>query len=84
MTKNAALTYAADNIRVNSIHPGIVDTPMIRAQDAELTGEIVDSTPLGRIAEPREVAYGALFLACGESSYVTGVELVIDGGFTVQ
>jgi NAD(P)-dependent dehydrogenase (short-subunit alcohol dehydrogenase family) len=84
MTKNAALTYAGDNIRVNSLHPGIVDTPMIRAQDADLTGEIVDATPLGRIAEPREVAYGALFLACGESSYVTGIELVIDGGFTVQ
>jgi NAD(P)-dependent dehydrogenase (short-subunit alcohol dehydrogenase family) len=84
MTKNAALTYAADKIRVNSVHPGIVDTPMVRAQDTEITAQIVGRTPLGRIAEPREVAYGALFLACGESSYMTGTELVIDGGYTVQ
>lgn len=84
MSKNAALSYVGDGIRVNSLHPGIVDTPMIAAQDEDITAAVVDATPMKRLADPRELAYGALFLACDESSFVTGAELVVDGGYTVQ
>ncbi|NTD86789.1 MULTISPECIES: SDR family NAD(P)-dependent oxidoreductase [Rhizobium/Agrobacterium group] len=83
MSKNAALTYVGDNIRVNSLHPGIIGTPMIDAQDAGITQAIVDITPMKRLGRPDEIAYGALFLASDESSYMTGAELVIDGGYTV-
>jgi NAD(P)-dependent dehydrogenase (short-subunit alcohol dehydrogenase family) len=83
MSKNAALTYVSENIRVNSLHPGIIDTPMIAAQDPAITRAIVDITPMKRLGRPIEIAYGALFLASDESSYMTGAELVIDGGYTV-
>lgn len=82
MSKNAALTYVADGIRVNSIHPGIIHTPMIEAQDPGITDMIVGITPMKRLGRPEEIAYGALFLASDESSYMTGAELVIDGGYT--
>ena len=83
MSKNAALTYVSSNIRVNSLHPGIVDTPMIAAQDKAITDAIVAITPMKRLGRPEEIAFGALFLASDESSYMTGAELVIDGGYTV-
>lgn len=83
MSKNAALSYVGDGIRVNSLHPGIIDTPMIAAQNADITAAVVASTPMKRLGTPIEVAYGALFLASDESSYMTGAELVIDGGYTV-
>lgn len=82
MSKNAALTYVGDGIRVNSIHPGIVSTPMIDAQDSSITAAIVNITPMKRLGRPEEIAYGALFLASDESSFMTGAELVIDGGYT--
>lgn len=82
MSKNAALTYVGDNIRVNSLHPGIIETPMIAAQDSGITDAIVAITPMKRLGRPEEIAYGALFLASDESSYMTGTELVIDGGYT--
>lgn len=84
MTKNAAITYANRGIRVNSIHPGIVDTPVIAAQDAEANAYVVGQTPLGRMGRPEEIAAGALFLASDESSFVTGIELVIDGGYLAR
>ena len=82
MSKNAALTYVGDGIRVNSIHPGIIRTPMIDAQDPRITDSVVSITPMKRLGRPEEIAYGALFLASDESSYMTGAELVIDGGYT--
>ncbi|RWE22156.1 MAG: SDR family oxidoreductase [Mesorhizobium sp.] len=82
MSKNAALTYVGDGIRVNSIHPGIISTPMIDAQDSGITAAIVNITPMKRLGRPEEIAYGALFLASDESSFMTGAELVIDGGYT--
>ncbi|RWM94344.1 MAG: SDR family oxidoreductase [Mesorhizobium sp.] len=82
MSKNAALTYVGDGIRVNSIHPGIISTPMIDAQDSSITAAIVNITPMKRLGKPEEIAYGALFLASEESSFMTGAELVIDGGYT--
>jgi 3alpha(or 20beta)-hydroxysteroid dehydrogenase len=84
MTKNAAMTYVADGIRVNSVHPGFIDTPLTQAQAPELNKIVVASTPMKRGGKPIEVAYGCLFLACDESSYVTGAELAIDGGYLAQ
>lgn len=83
MSKNAALSYVGDGIRVNSLHPGIIDTPMIAAQDPGITAAVVAATPMKRLGRPMEIANGALFLASDESSYMTGAELVIDGGYTV-
>jgi 3alpha(or 20beta)-hydroxysteroid dehydrogenase len=84
MTKNAAMTYVADGIRVNSVHPGFIDTPLTRAQAPELNEVVIASTPMKRGGTPIEVAYGCLFLASDESSYVTGAELAIDGGYLAQ
>jgi NAD(P)-dependent dehydrogenase (short-subunit alcohol dehydrogenase family) len=84
MSKNAAMTYVADGVRVNSVHPGFIDTPLTQAQAKELNDAVIASTPMKRSGNPSEVAYGCLFLACDESSYVTGAELVIDGGYLAQ
>ena len=91
MTKTDALLYAADNIRVNSIHPGYIWTPLVEALAEEST-EGVDEFrknldalhPIGHFGEPMDIAYGALYLASPESKFVTGSELVIDGGYTAQ
>ena len=85
-TKSAAIQYAKDGIRVNSVHPGAIDTPMAgeRLTNPELQREANERSPLGRTAHPDEVAYGVLFLASDESSFMTGSELVIDGGATAQ
>jgi NAD(P)-dependent dehydrogenase (short-subunit alcohol dehydrogenase family) len=83
MSKNAALSYVEDGIRVNTLLPGIAQTPMVLAQPPEMTQEVIDATPMKRLAEPREIAAGALFLASDEASFMTGAELVIDGGYTV-
>ena len=81
-SKAAAVQYATDNIRVNSVHPGFTDTPM--TLDIHSQKKIRDArekmTPLGRLGLPDDIAYGILYLACDESSWVTGIELVIDGG----
>jgi len=81
LSKNAAITYVKDGIRVNSIHPGLVATPLIDAQDADLTEAARLATPMARAADPREIAFGVLFLASEESSFMTGAELVLDGGY---
>lgn len=82
LSKHAAVTYAPDNVRVNSIHPGITATaPVLIDQPAEATAAIVAATPLGRMAQPIEIANGVLFLASDESSFMTGSELIIDGGY---
>jgi 3alpha(or 20beta)-hydroxysteroid dehydrogenase len=85
MTKTAALEYGKAGIRVNSIHPGGIDTPMTRTEDlGEMTAEEQDamygSFALGRVGQPEEVANLALFLASDESSYCTGAEFLVDGG----
>lgn len=86
MTKAAALEYAKQGIRVNSIHPGIIDTPIVG--DSKITREAVEqfklATPLGRMGRPEEIAHGSLFLCSDEASFITGAELVIDGGWTAQ
>lgn len=85
LTKSLAIQFAKDGIRCNIIHPGIVETPMQAPYlTEELRREFKTGIPLGRIAHPREIAHVALFLASDESSYMTGAELVVDGGFTAQ
>ena len=86
-TKSTAIQYAADGIRANSVHPGIIETPMsiptILTTEEQRETQI-DRTPLGRIGTADDVASGVLFLASDESSFITGSELVIDGGLTAQ
>jgi NAD(P)-dependent dehydrogenase (short-subunit alcohol dehydrogenase family) len=85
-SKSAALQYARDQIRVNSIHPGFVDTPMARPGllGNESGKARMDATPLGRFGRPIDIAMGCLYLASDEASWVTGSELVIDGGMTAN
>ena len=83
-TKSAAVEYARDNIRVNSIHPGTIWTSMSTYKRAFTREERAKTIPMRRVAEPEEIAYPALFLASDESSYITGSELVIDGGATAE
>ncbi|MGI5440035.1 SDR family NAD(P)-dependent oxidoreductase [Streptomyces shenzhenensis] len=84
MTRNAAITYATENIRANAVLPGWIRTPMTEAQTREFNDAVIASTPMARGAEPRDIAYGCVYLASDESSYVTGTDLVIDGGFLAR
>jgi NAD(P)-dependent dehydrogenase (short-subunit alcohol dehydrogenase family) len=82
-TKAAAVRYGPQGVRVNSVHPGYMP-PMLNATNAGERADKIAMTPLRRLGEPIEVAYGVLFLASDEASFVTGTELVIDGGFIAQ
>jgi 3alpha(or 20beta)-hydroxysteroid dehydrogenase len=84
MTRSAALSLIPDNIRVNSVHPGFIDTPLTQAQDPDINKWVIGQTPMGRAGKPREIANGVLFLASDEASFVTGTGLFIDGGYTAQ
>jgi len=85
-SKSAALQYAKDQIRVNSVHPGFVDTPMARPGllGNESGKARMDATPLGRFGKPSDIAFGCLYLASDEAAWVTGSELVIDGGMVAN
>ncbi|MBS1843229.1 MAG: glucose 1-dehydrogenase [Actinobacteria bacterium] len=82
MTRSAALKLAGDGIRVNAICPGIIRTPM-NEMEPELD-VYIDATPLKRLGEPKEVSYAVLFLASDEASFVTGADLLVDGGYVAQ
>jgi NAD(P)-dependent dehydrogenase (short-subunit alcohol dehydrogenase family) len=86
LTKTTALQYAREHIRANSVHPGPIVTPMTerRRADAATYQRMLSRIPLGRYGEAEEVAYAVLYLASDESAFVTGSELVIDGGWTAQ
>ena len=85
-SKAAAIQYAPDKIRVNSVHPGFVDTPMTEPghSNPDVAKQRMEATPLGRFGTPADIAAGCLYLASDESSWVTGSELVIDGGMTAN
>ncbi len=86
LTKTTAIQYAQEGIRANSVHPGPIDTQMLDEvfPDQESRENRVSNIPIGRMGTVDDVAYGVLFLASDESSYMTGSELVIDGGFTAS
>jgi NAD(P)-dependent dehydrogenase (short-subunit alcohol dehydrogenase family) len=91
MTKNDAITYAAERIRVNSIHPAYIWTPMVENHLKSLGGDLEAAKaaagaahPVGHMGEPDDIAWAAVYLACDESKFVTGAELVVDGGYTAR
>ncbi len=86
LTKSTAIQYASESIRVNSVHPGPIATPRNaeRRADPAIYNLMVSRIPLGRYGRPEEIALGVLYLASDDASFVTGSELVIDGGWTAQ
>lgn len=85
LTKSTAIQHAKEGIRANSIHPGTIETPMTAdLLSGEGREDRMNRTPLGRLGRSEDIAYGALYLASDEASFVTGSELVIDGGRTAQ
>src|SRR5277367_4109998 len=82
LSKAAAVQYAPDKIRVNSIHPGVILTPMVDVVPREDLQPMIDLAPMKRAAHPDEVGWAVLFLASDEASFITGSELVVDGGYT--
>ena len=85
LTKNAALHWATEGIRVNSIHPGFIDTPLLeQAKGTPFEDLMVQTTPMARLGLPEEVAAGIAYLASDDASFVTGTELYVDGGYTAR
>lgn len=81
LTKTAALQWAKENVRVNSVHPGFIDTPILG--DSDRSG-LIAATPMGRLGKPDDIATVIRFLASDEASFMTGSEIVVDGGYTAQ
>ena len=84
LTRSLAIVYAKYKIRANTIHPGAIDTPMQKEWDDETRKAIAEWVPLGRMGKPEDIANCALFLASDESAYVTGAEIIVDGGIMVK
>ena len=86
LTKSTAIQYAKEGIRANSVHPGVIETEMTRevVNDEAFRQFRLVTNPIPRLGQPEDVAYGVLFLASDEASFMTGSELVIDGGWTAQ
>ena len=89
LTKSTAIQHASEGIRCNSVHPGPIDTPMLRESRANRGSGLSDEeqmrrVPLGRIGRPEDIAYAVIYLASDEASFVTGSEVVVDGGRTAM
>ena len=81
MTKTAAIELAPDHIRVNSVHPGFIDTPMLENNPPETNQAGIEATPLKRLGKPEEIAAAVAFLAGPDAAFITGAELTVDGGW---
>lgn len=85
LTKNVALLWARQGVRVNSIHPGFIDTPILdAAKGTPFEQVMIDMTPMGRLGRPEEIAAAVAYLASDDASFVTGCELAVDGGFLAR
>ncbi len=84
LTRSIAVTYAKQGIRVNAVCPGYIETPLLKELTDEMVQVRVNKHPMGRMGRPEEVAQACLYLASDESSFVTGVNLFVDGGYTAQ
>ncbi|HEY4599799.1 MAG TPA: SDR family oxidoreductase [Cerasibacillus sp.] len=86
ISKAAATQFGRQGVRVNALFPGIIETPMTKSLSAskELLERLIQATPLQRLGQPKDIANAALFLASDDSSYITGAEIIIDGGFSAQ
>jgi 3alpha(or 20beta)-hydroxysteroid dehydrogenase len=83
MTASAAMELARHRIRVNSVHPGVIETPMLEINTPEMNEAMVRHAPMRRIGQPSEIAAAVLFLASDESSFMTGAHVPVDGGATI-
>lgn len=85
LTKNTALHWATEGVRVNSVHPGFIRTPILdQAKGTEIWEAMTAMTPMGRLGEPEEIAAAVAYLASDDASFVTGLELYVDGGFIAR
>ena len=85
LTKNVALLWAQQGVRVNSVHPGFIDTPLLAtAKDTPFEQVMIDLTPMGRLGKPEEIAAAVAYLASDDASFVTGCELAVDGGYLAR
>ncbi len=91
MTKNDAITYAAEGIRINSIHPGYIWTPMVEAALSSMSDDLEAAKaaagaahPIGHMGEPDDIAWAVVYLASDQAKFITGAELVVDGGYTAR
>ena len=85
MTKNVALLWAQQGVRVNSVHPGFIDTPILdAARGTPFEKVMIDLTPMGRLGQPEEIAAAVAYLASDDASFVTGCELAVDGGYLAR
>ncbi len=85
LTKNVAVHWATEGVRVNSIHPGFIATPILeQSRNTPIWDGMVDLTPMGRLGKPEEIAAGVAFLASDDASFVTGLELYVDGGYVAR
>ncbi len=91
MTKNDAITYAAEGIRINSIHPGYIWTPMVEAALSSMSDDLEAAKaaagaahPVGHMGEPDDIAWAVVYLASDQAKFITGAELVVDGGYTAR
>jgi NAD(P)-dependent dehydrogenase (short-subunit alcohol dehydrogenase family) len=86
LSKAAATQFGRSGVRINALFPGIIETPMTHSltQHQDLLNQLIQATPLQRLGKPEDIAQATLFLASDDSSYITGAELVIDGGFSAQ